>query len=207
MRRPLRLREVLNLEATSGAFSPIATFAGGHSYDLGDETLHGQANALMFAGYGRQGTSEATDDVSTVSLDMHHRAKLLVQHVADGRDSRPEVTARSFSTPQLVSEFFSDLSKHRLQLNRRETIREDIHYLPQQRNVGVGQELFRLRCQLEYVRRSGCAGSLASSPHDAIAFKPRDLRTNCASGELQLSGDAIGCQPAAAKEGHDATAA
>ena len=57
------------------------------------------------------------------------------------------------------------------------------------------------------MRRSSYAGSLASSPHNAIAFKARDLRTNCASGEVQLSGDAIGCQPAAAKEGHDATAA
>ena len=161
----------------------------------------------MFAGYGRQGTSEATDDVSTVSLDMHHRAKLLIQHFAYGRDPRSEVTGRSFSTRQLVSEFFSDLSKHRLQLNRRETIRENIQYLPQQRNVGVGQELFHLKCQLEYVRRSGCAGSLASSPHNAIAFKPRNLRTNCASGEVQLGRDVIGCQPAAAKEGHDPTAA
>jgi hypothetical protein len=56
---------VTDFKTALGSLSAIATFAHGCSNDFGDEALHCQTHPRVFAGQRCQGTSEATDDVST----------------------------------------------------------------------------------------------------------------------------------------------
>src|SRR5688572_30484169 len=83
----LLLRTTADFKTALRSLSALATFANGYANDLGDEALHCQAHPRVFPGQRRQRTSEPTDDVSAVSLDLCRGAQLVVQHLARHRHS------------------------------------------------------------------------------------------------------------------------
>jgi hypothetical protein len=145
----LTLGPTANFKTALGSLSAIATFADGYSDDFGDKAFHCQAHARMFAGQRRQRTSEATDDVSAVSLDSSRGAQLLIHHLARHRHARCEVPGRSLSARQFVSEFSASLPEHRLELIWRQPGGENIDELSQQRDVRRRQKLFDVGCEFE----------------------------------------------------------
>jgi hypothetical protein len=148
------------------------------------------------------------DDVSAVSLDLGQSAEVLVHHLADHRHARAEVSGESPSAQQFASQSLAGLPKYCLDLIGRQPICECVNQTGQQKDVRARQELFDFRRELEHVRWSCRARALARPLDEAIAFHSRELRTYRASRQPQLGGDVISSQAdAAAKKGHDATAA
>jgi hypothetical protein len=106
----------------------------------------------MFAGQRCERTSEATDDVSTISLDLSRGAQLFIHHLAHHRHSWREAPDGSLSGDSSSASRFACLPKHRLQLMWREPGREYFHQLSQQRDVRARQQLFDFGREFEDVR-------------------------------------------------------
>jgi hypothetical protein len=81
----LTLCTTADFKTALGSLSAIATFTNGYSNDFRNEAFHCQTHARMFAGQRCQRASEATDDISAVSLDMSRGAQLFVHHLARHR--------------------------------------------------------------------------------------------------------------------------
>ena len=145
----------------------------------------------MFAGQRCQRTSEATDDVSAVPLDLSRGAQLFVHHFARPRHPCRDVPRRSLSPRQFVSELFASLPKHRLQLICRQPGSEYIHQLSQERDVRARQQLLDVGRQFEDVRRPRRAWTLTCPSHDTVAFHAGDLRPNGAARYAEFGGDVI----------------
>ena len=141
----------MDLKTTLGPLRPIATFSNLRADHFRHQAFHRQTHTRMLPSQCRKRTSDASDDVAAVCFHVRHRTQLLVQHLARRGCSRTEVSSWSFSTRQLVSESLTGLSKHRLQLTSRETVREYIYQLRKERNVSARQQLFHFRREFEYV--------------------------------------------------------
>jgi hypothetical protein len=85
--RPMFLSAASDFKTTLGSLGAIATLSYGHSKHFRYQALDCQTHAGVFPGQRCQRTSEATDDVSTVSLDLSRGAQLFIHHLAGHRDS------------------------------------------------------------------------------------------------------------------------
>lgn len=70
----------------------------------------------MFAGQCRERTSGATEHDPAIALDVSHRAKMLIQHLARGGCASVDRAGYSLCPGQVGGEAFAGQSKQRLNL-------------------------------------------------------------------------------------------
>src|SRR6266511_597457 len=131
----LRRSSTLDFKTTARTIAAIATFVRARSDNFGHEAFHRQTDAAVLAGQCREGTPYAADHDLPVALHVSRRTELIVQHLACGDGSRPEISGRSLSPRQFVGECLACASEKPRNLLRRERFRKDSYELGQERDV------------------------------------------------------------------------
>jgi hypothetical protein len=161
----------------------------------------------VLTGQRCQRTSNTTNGVPAVPLNVCQRSELLVHHLAGQRHAGAKVPGASSSAQQVASESFAGLAKYGLDLIGRQPFGERVNHIGQKWNVRARQELFDLRREFEYLGGACRAWALTSSSHDAIAFHSGELRAYSTPRQSQLGGDVVsGKAGGAAKKGDDTAA-
>lgn len=185
------VRGWLNLETAPRTVGAVAAFADRNLDNLGDETLHREADSSMRSRQCGQRTARALDRDLTVGFHPRERAEMLVHQLAGFADASAKISARLFPKRQFSSEAPAGLSKKPLQLVWWQSFRKNIDELCQQRDVRAGKQLLDFGGEFEDQGRPRRPRPLAGAAHDAVVFHTGELRAHRTSRKPKFGGQVI----------------